>query len=100
MARWHGTTTQRGYGYAHQQLVRAARAAYVAGQPCARCGKPIWPAQPVDLGHADGTAKQQYAGLEHRSCNRAAGARLKNRRARAQRVPSWQPAAWQPSREW
>lgn len=39
------------------------------GMSCCRCGEPIEPGTPWDLGHVDGTLK--YAGPEHRACNRS-----------------------------
>jgi hypothetical protein len=70
-----GDTTRKGYGARHQQL-RAQLAPTVAlgTVPCARCGYLIAPGEPWDLGHKDGTSKHEYAGPEHRTCNRAAGA--------------------------
>ena len=66
-----GTTAQRGYGTAHQRT-RAQLLDQLKqdGQTiCPRCGQPIHPGQPVDLGHTpDRTA---YRGLEHAACNRA-----------------------------
>ncbi len=67
-----GTTSQRGYGSGHQTARRQAVEAFRPGQPCARCGRPIWRAEDADLGHADG--QQGYRGLEHAACNRRAGA--------------------------
>lgn len=70
MARTHDL----GYGWDHQQLRESLRPAVEAGEvDCWRCGQPIEPGQPWDLGHEDGTGKTQYAGPEHRSCNRRAG---------------------------
>ena len=63
-------TTTRGYGTHHQQLRRQLLDQFQPGQPCARCGKPIWSAGDADLGHTDG--QQGYRGLEHSSCNRGA----------------------------
>jgi hypothetical protein len=75
MARWTGTTTQRGYGADHQRTRARLLSEFTPGQPCARCGQPIW-GPPLDLGHTpDRTA---YTGLEHADCNRADGARRSN----------------------
>jgi hypothetical protein len=50
------------------------------GDPCARCGQPITPADPPEAGHVvarsqGGTYAPANGQVEHRSCNRAAGAR-------------------------
>jgi hypothetical protein len=73
------------YGGAHQ-AIRRALAPYVPGSPCWRCGFPILPGQPWDLGHDDDNPAV-YRGPEHARCSRAAGARKGNarRRARADR---------------
>ena len=90
-------TTQRGYGTKHQKTrAKYARVLAKAGEvPCARCGAPVfhaWPLSPPephapkcktekcegtcwatwDLGHTDD--RTGYQGIEHRSCNRSAGA--------------------------
>ena len=70
--RARGTTTQRGYGGTHQ----AERARWKAilrtrEVPCARCGNPIRPGAPFDLGHTDDRAA--WIGPEHPECNRSAG---------------------------
>lgn len=77
------STTTRGYGAAHQQI-RARLLADLRrnpGQTCWRCGQPIAVGQLLDLGHDDHD-RTVYRGLEHRHCNRAAGATLGNRRRR------------------
>jgi hypothetical protein len=76
-------TTARGYGTAHQKL-RARLAPIVAagGVRCARCGHPIIPGTPWDLGHADHD-RTVYTGPEHRRCNRGAPMRRRRRRSRA-----------------
>lgn len=82
------TTTARGYGNNHQKLRREVAPIVAAGQArCARCGKPIKPDEPWDLGHIDGT--RDYAGPEHSACNRATATHAK---ARREVVP--------PSRDW
>ena len=76
-----GSTTARGYGAQHQALRKQLLAELRAnpGQPCWRCGQPMYPDQALDLGHDDHD-RTQYRGLEHRGpCNRAAGARKGNR---------------------
>ena len=81
-----GDTTARGYGWRHQAR-RARWAPLVAtGQVCCtRCGQPILPGTPWDLGHDDHD-RTLTTGPEHRACNRAAAARKTNatKRARAE----------------
>ena len=43
------------------------------GQPCARCGLPMYVAQLLDLDHTDD--RTGYLGLSHRACNRRDGQR-------------------------
>lgn len=81
MPRYYGSSTARGYGSQHQALRARLLKAWRPGQPCARCGQPIYylwtwdrngkRVSAVDLGHNDG--KTGYRGLEHRSCNRRDG---------------------------
>ena len=76
------TTSQRGYGTAHQRLRQQWQQAIdQGGVTCARCGYPIPPEQPRawDLGHTED--RSGYTGPEHARCNRAAGARKRNRLA-------------------
>ena len=62
---------QRGYGQAHRTRRRAIAPMVKAGiVRCARCGEPIEPGTPWDLGHVDGTEWKIYSGPEHRRCNR------------------------------
>jgi hypothetical protein len=48
-----------------------AQLARSPGQPCARCGLPMWPSQRLDLDHTDD--RSGYLGLSHATCNRRAG---------------------------
>jgi hypothetical protein len=69
------TTKERGYDSAHKQLRRRyAREVALGGVVCWRCGKPIFPGQPWDLGHND-QDRRFYNGPEHRQCNRATAGR-------------------------
>ena len=103
MARVQASPTARGYDQRHRQLRTRLLAAWQPGDPCARCGQPMlyrWTTDQrgrkvsaIDLGHVDGSGKTQWAGLECRACNRAAGARQTNRIRRARRK-------WITSRAW
>lgn len=74
------TTTERGYGAAHQAERERWRPHVEAGRVvCWRCGQIIAPGQPWDLGHDD-RDRARYRGPEHPRCNRAAGARKGNAR--------------------
>lgn len=83
------TTTQRGYGYDHQQA-RTAALTHLAshpGQPCTRCGQPMYidEAMYLDLDHTDD--RTTYRGLAHRSCNRRAGQAVAQQRRRTRCAP-------------
>ncbi len=69
-----GSSTQRGYGSAHQRERAQWWQRMAAGEQvtCPRCGRPILPGQCWDLGHND--ARDAWTGPEHAHCNRAAGA--------------------------
>lgn len=70
-----GRTTARGYGAEHQRL-RAKYAPLVnrGEATCWRCGDPIQPGTPWDLGHDDND-RTIYQGPEHQRCNRATSGR-------------------------
>ena len=72
--RARGSRQARGYDRHHDRQ-RAQWAPLVATGtiPCARCGRPIPPGQPWDLGHSDD--RTTWTGPEHATCNRAAGGR-------------------------
>jgi hypothetical protein len=97
------SSAARGYDHQHRLRVKAAKAAWRPGQPCARCGRPITSltmvdrrgrtVSAVDLGHVDGSGKTAYQGLEHRRCSRSAGAAMGNRMR-------GQVRQWATSRQW
>lgn len=82
MARYRGTTAERGLGTAHQNDRKRLLALHREGDPCWRCGKPMYKSQGLDRDHIIDRAlggAQGPAVLAHRSCNRSAGAKLGNR---------------------
>ena len=101
--RWarKGTTTQRGYGYGHVKIQRDAIALWRPGDPCTRCGYPMWNRWMLDrrgrkvsaihLAHTPD--RTGYEGLQHAHCNTSEGASRGNRQRGMVR-------AWQSSRAW
>jgi len=84
MARWQGTTTERGYGYPHRAERKRRLALYKPGDICAHGGEPLsYPVQVaagyLDLPHTADRAGY-LPGLSCRHHNRADGAIRKNRR--------------------
>lgn len=81
------STTQRGYGWSHQQERKRWKPTIDAGRGvCWRCGGAIQPGTPWDLGHDD-FDRGVYRGPEHRACNRRAGARKGNRQRSRRAAP-------------
>lgn len=72
-------STERGYGGAHKTTRKRYIAAHKPGDPCARCGDPMWDdVRLLDLDHND--ERTGYLGLSHRACNRrTAGSRPRPR---------------------
>ncbi len=79
------STTDRGYGWAHQRARASALKGMADGQPCTRCHQPMWRSQAptLDLDHTED--RSGYQGLAHRACNRRAG------QAKAMRTRTQQP---------
>jgi hypothetical protein len=100
--RWHGTTTQRGYGHGHQAERERRLLLYRPGDLCAHCHQPMpWPVSVarryIDLPHAPG--KTGYLpGLACRRCNRRDGQRMTTAILAARRGTV--PRTWQSSRVW
>jgi len=96
MARWQGSTTQRGYGSSHRREREARLAVYRPGDYCAHGGEPMtwWPLayarQFLDLPH-NGDRTGYLPGLPCRKHNRGADAQH-NKRAKRR--------VWRPSRRW
>lgn len=87
-----GKTTEQGYGWEHQQERERWRPDVEAGLvDCWRCGKPIDPCEPWDLGHDDHD-RTRYRGPEHRACNRGAAAH----KAALTRGWAWKPKPRRP----
>lgn len=98
MARWNGTTAERGYGHLHQSERERRLALYRPGDICAHGGEPLlyWPLayarRFLDLPHtADRTG--YLPGLSCRRHNRADGAIRGNRSRGIAR-------AWRTARRW
>jgi hypothetical protein len=72
--------SNRGYGRHHRELRKRLAPLVASGQAiCARCGRPITPGEPWDLGHDD-RDRSRYSGPEHARCNRATSSRRRHSR--------------------
>jgi hypothetical protein len=67
-----GTSTQRGYGWQHQQAKAHDEQETTPDDPCPKCGLPLGP-PPWDQGHTKDRAG--YEGPTHIRCNRATARR-------------------------
>jgi len=84
MAGWKPTPEQRRawnrkYDTLHRRRRQIAEVAVLKGEAvCWRCGKPIAPDEPWELGHDE--EGERHMGPEHRFCNRSeAGRRTRER---------------------
>lgn len=93
------STTERGYGYLHQQeRKRLAPIVLAGGVLCARCGLPIESGQAWDLGHADGN-RERYTGPEHRHARDCPEGGNRASQAANRRPWNVAPVELQPERE-
>jgi hypothetical protein len=98
-----GSAASRGYGYAHRKRAAELKGAMRDGDPCARCGKPMYRSELGQI-HGDHVGRPMAFGgdlpdgLSHASCNTRHGARLGNRlrgarrrtpHAVPRRLPEW-----------
>jgi hypothetical protein len=71
------TTTQRGYGWQHQQR-RVALMTAAIGHPCPLCGRTMMPGQTLDLDHSTRLVDNPNSvgdRIMHSACNRGGGFR-------------------------
>lgn len=81
MARYRGTTAERGLGSPHQRDGKRLKRALREGEPCWRCGQPMYSWQNLERDHVIARALGGANGpalLAHARCNRSAGATLGN----------------------
>jgi hypothetical protein len=95
-----GNTTDRGYGWDHQQLREQWRPEVEAGRVdcaavvCLMPSRRIRPGQEWQLGHTDD--RSGYHGPEHRRCNESAGGRKGAQVVNARRTPLRHSRVWFP----
>lgn len=98
-----GGRNERGYNAAHRRRARQLKANMHDGDPCARCGGPMYRADLARI-HADHVDTPLAEGgtlpdaLSHGSCNERHGAYLKAARARGVHGPG--PRAPAPLPTW
>lgn len=86
------------YSAAHRRRARELKAAMHDGDPCARCGLPMYRAELASI-HADHVDEHHVDGgelpdaLSHARCNTSHGARLGNARRAGRRSPPPTPRA-------
>ena len=71
------STTDRGYGWKHQQARSRLIAEHVDGTSCPFCNEPMHLTQPLDVDHSNPESRlmgEPGDRLAHRSCNRRDGA--------------------------
>lgn len=79
------------YDWEHQKR-RAELLPLAYGTPCPRCGKVMLEGDDLDLGHSTDLIIDPHAigdRIEHASCNRSAGAKLKARLERFRPSRAW-----------
>ena len=100
-----GRTTARGYGWDHQQAAARLKADMRDGQPCARCGQPMYRAQLHRI-DADHRSRPRVLGgtlpdaLAHSRCNRRHGAQLGNHLRGARRRTAGRQAPTRDLPQW
>lgn len=81
MARWYGSTAERALGGEHVADGKRLKAALRDGEPCWRCGEPMYSWQALERDHVIDRVHGGANGpavLAHASCNRSAGATMGN----------------------
>lgn len=101
-----GSSTARGYNHAHRKQRTLLLKHMRDGDPCCRCGQPMFRTQALEadhLGQAVALGGQLPDALAHASCNRSAGARLGNQLRKLRRlglIPAVPEGKGTASRSW
>ena len=72
--------SERGYGHEHRKARAEYITAFTPGDPCARCGEPMWDTEDAHLDHNED--RTGYLGLSHGLCNTVAGGLSRMKRNR------------------